>query len=91
MRVAVGLGGGERPPAEPAATAGPVLDGDRFAQRDLQVPREQARRDVGAAAGGVGHDQGQAALGISRLCRDRMGQRRDRERWYDYGHEFAQE
>ena len=77
-RVAVRLRGGERAPADPAAATGAVLDRHRLADHRLQILRQQARGDVGAAAGAIRHDQRQVPLRILRMRDVRAGEQERR-------------
>src|SRR5262249_17569893 len=62
-RVATGRGGGERAPTDPATAASAVLDRHGLAEDGLEIPGKQSRRDVAAAARGVGHDHQNPAGG----------------------------
>jgi hypothetical protein len=56
--VAVGRGIGDGLRADNATGAGAVVDDDRLAQRRFDVTRGQPRDEVGVAAGGIRHDEG---------------------------------
>ncbi len=80
QRVAVGLGGGERPRPDRAAGAGAVVDDHALSHRALDLLREEACQHVGLAAGRRGHDHLDQPLRIGALRRrDRGGDRRRSE------------
>src|SRR5690606_214050 len=58
QRVAVGLGAGGHLHADVAAGAVAVLDDDAFTELAAQVLADDSGQDVGGAAGGEGHDDG---------------------------------
>ncbi|MCY1244225.1 hypothetical protein D9M72_572880 [compost metagenome] len=62
--VAIGRRLGDRVDADVAAGTGAVLHHDGAAEALGPGIRDQARGDVGAAAGGIRHDQADRALGI---------------------------
>jgi hypothetical protein len=56
QRVAVGRTLGDKLRPDHAARAGLVLDDEILAERLAELDRQYARHQIGAAAGGVGHD-----------------------------------
>ena len=79
QRVAVRRALGHRVGAGDRAGARPVLDDERLAHRVLQPLREEARVDVGRAAGGERHDDLHGAGRIVLRTTRRCGKRQQRE------------
>ena len=65
QRIAVGLGTGDRFGHRDAATARPVLDDERLAERLAQRLAVEPRRSVGGAAGRERHDDAHGRVGHS--------------------------
>jgi hypothetical protein len=90
QRVAVGRGRGHRLAGDHAAGAGLVVDDHRLAQGARHVLAHGARRDVGRAAGRVGHDDADRLGGKARRLRRAQrdgggGQERKSRRCMDGG------
>ena len=78
-RVAVGRRLGDRIHTEVASRAGLVLDEHRFAECLAPLVGDQAPDDVGAAAGGVGHNQLDGPFGVVLGPRRRRAKGRQRK------------